>query len=103
MGRIAILGGTGPEGMGLALRFAMCGEDVVIGSRQTPRAVDAAARASAQLSAAGYAATLAGAENQTAITGADMVVIATPFAGIAELLPPMAAALDGTLVVDVVN
>jgi hypothetical protein len=103
MGRIAILGGTGPEGMGLALRFAMCGEAVVIGSRQAPRAVDAAERANAQLRAAGHNASLAGAENQAAVTGADMVVVATPFAGIGELLPPLAAALANALVVDVVN
>src|SRR5262249_40726251 len=81
----------------------MSGEAVVIGSRQAQRAVDAAARATAQLSAAGLAAGLEGAENQTAVRGADLVVIATPFAGIAELLPPLAAALAGMVVVDVVN
>ena len=103
MGRIAILGGTGPEGMGLGLRFAMCGDNVVIGSRQAQRAVDAAARGSAQLRAAGHAAALAGAENQAAIAGADLVVVATPFVGVGELLPPLAAALANALVVDVVN
>jgi predicted dinucleotide-binding enzyme len=41
---IAVLGGTGPEGYGLALRWARAGESVVIGSRDARRAQDAAAR-----------------------------------------------------------
>jgi hypothetical protein len=103
MGRIAILGGTGPEGLGLGLRFAMSGEAVVIGSRQAQRALEAAERAAAQLRAAGYSPTVSGAENQAAVRGADLVVITTPFAGIGELLPGLAAALAGVIVVDVVN
>src|SRR5262245_14596440 len=103
MARIAILGGTGPEGLGLGLRFAMCGEQVVIGSRQAQRAIDAAERAAAQLGAAGHASAIAGAENQAAIRDAELVVIATPFAGVGELLPPLAAPLAGALVVEVVN
>ena len=39
---IGFIGGTGPEGRGLALRFAIAGEDVAIGSRDTERAVEAA-------------------------------------------------------------
>ncbi len=42
MTRIAIVGGTGPEGRGLALRLAMAGHDVIIGSRDAGRAADAA-------------------------------------------------------------
>ena len=103
MGQIAILGGTGPEGMGLGLRFAMLGEQVVLGSRQAARAVDAAQRANAQLGAAGHPATVRGAESPAAIRDADMVVIATPFAGVAELLPPLAPLLAGVTVIDVVN
>ena len=38
MGHTAILGGTGPEGMGLALRLALCGDEIVIGSRRAERA-----------------------------------------------------------------
>jgi NADPH-dependent F420 reductase len=103
MARIAILGGTGPEGMGLGLRFAICGEQVVLGSRQGPRAVDAAQRANAQLRAAGHAVEVRGAENQSAVRDADLVVIATPFAGVVELLPALAPALAGTTVIDIVN
>ena len=39
---LAILGGTGPEGKGIALRMAIAGEEVVIGSRDATRARDAA-------------------------------------------------------------
>jgi NADPH-dependent F420 reductase len=89
--------------MGLGLRFAMCGEQVVLGSRQAQRAVEAAQQANARLSAAGRPAQMRGAENHAAIRGADLVVIATPFAGVAELLPPLASLLAGLTVVDVVN
>jgi 8-hydroxy-5-deazaflavin:NADPH oxidoreductase len=103
MGRIAIIGGTGPEGLGLGMRFAMCGEEVVLGSRQAQRAVDAAQRATARLSEAGVTAIVRGAENRAAARGAAMVVIATPFAGVSELLPVLAPVLAGLDVVDVVN
>lgn len=103
MGRIAIIGGTGPEGLGLGLRFAMCGEEVVFGSRQAQRAVDAAQRATAQLHEAGVTAVVRGAENQAAAQDANMVVIATPFAGVNDLLPALAPVLAGRDVVEVVN
>jgi len=103
MGRIAILGGTGPEGLGLSMRFAMTGEAVVIGSRQAQRAVEAAERAASQLRTVGCSATVSGADNQAAVRGADLVVITTPYAGVGELLPGLAAALAGMIVVEVVN
>jgi NADPH-dependent F420 reductase len=103
MGRIAIVGGTGPEGLGLGLRFALCGEEVVIGSRQGQRAADAARRATEQLRAVSCFTPVHGAENEAAIRDADPVVIATPFAGVAELLPGLAPALAGRVVLDVVN
>jgi NADPH-dependent F420 reductase len=103
MGRIAILGGTGPEGLGLGMRFAMAGEEVVVGSRQAPRAVEAAGRAVERLRTAGYAASMRGVENRAAVEGADLVVVATPFAGVMELLRPLAPILAGKVVLDVVN
>lgn len=103
MGRIAIIGGTGPEGLGLGLRFAMCGEEVVFGSRQALRAVEAAQRATERLREAGVTAVVRGAENQAAAQDADMVVIATPFAGVSDLLPGLAPVLAGRDVVEVVN
>ncbi len=103
MGRIAILGGTGPEGIGLALRFALAGEEIVLGSRQAQRAAQAADKARARLSALGCTTPIVGAENQSALQGADIVAIATPFAGVRELLPPLAEALAGVVVMEVVN
>lgn len=103
MGRIAILGGTGPEGMGLGLRFAMAGEEVVLGSRQAGRAAEAAAKAGARLGTIGCTTPVRGVDNETALRGADIVVVATPFAGVRELLPPLADALAGAVVIDVVN
>ena len=103
MARIAILGGTGPEGLGLGLRFAMAGEEVVIGSRQAARAAEAAQRATDQLRAAGCTAALRGVENRAAVESAELIVVATPFVGVMELLPPLAPSVAGKVVLDVVN
>jgi hypothetical protein len=103
MGRIAILGGTGPEGLGLGLRFALAGEEVVLGSRQAERASAAADAARQRLRAVGCATPVHGAANEAAVRGADLVVLAFPFSGAAELLPPLAQALEGVTVLDVVN
>lgn len=103
MGRIAIIGGTGPEGLGLGLRFALSGEDVRIGSRDAARARAAAAQGNARLAAVGCERRMAGDENSRIADGADIVVLAVPYAGVAELLPQLAPKLDGTLVLDVVN
>ena len=48
---IAIVGGTGDEGMGLALRWARAGEEIIIGSREESKASEAAAQISAQIGA----------------------------------------------------
>lgn len=103
MGQIAILGGTGPEGMGLGLRFAQCGETVVLGSRQAERAVEAAARATEQLRAVGVEAQVSGADNHAAVVDADLIALTFPFGGVADLLPPLAGALAGKVVIDVIN
>ena len=103
MGTIAILGGTGAEGFGLGLRFAMCGDAVRIGSRLAPRAIEVAAHARQQLSAVGCTSAVSGHENHAAIDGADMVVFAFPYAGISDLAAHLAAPLAGRIVLDVVN
>jgi NADPH-dependent F420 reductase len=103
MGHIAILGGTGPEGLGLGMRFAMCGDTVVLGSRQNERAVAAAATARERLRAAGSPSAVSGSDNRGAIVGAELVVVATPFAGVRTLMPELASLLAGTIVIDVVN
>jgi NADPH-dependent F420 reductase len=95
---VAVLGGTGPQGRGLARRWAAAGLTVVIGSRSAERA-------------AGTAATLAeatggevtGATNVAAAAAGDVVVVAVPWDGHAELLSELRPVLAGKVVVDCVN
>jgi hypothetical protein len=103
MGVIAVLGGTGPEGFGLGLRFAQAGEQVRIGSRDEARARESAAKANAQLAAAGTRQHVEAAENSAAVEGADLVVFAFPYEGVASLVPSLAAKLSGKVVLEVVN
>ncbi len=103
MGHIAILGGTGPEGLGLGLRLALCGEDVVLGSREAGRATEAARRATERLRAVACGKRVRGLANAAAIDGADLVVIAFPYAGVPELLPVLAPQLAGKVVLEAVN
>jgi len=103
MGKIAILGGTGPEGLGLGLRLAMIGEEVVLGSRSGERAAKSAEEARKRLRAAGCTASVSGLPNAESIEGADLVVFAFPYEGIAALVPRLAPALAGRVVLDVVN
>ena len=103
MGRMAILGGTGPEGIGLGLRFAMAGEEVVVGSRQAERGEDVARDMRAKLEGIGCKTPVRGADNAAAIDGVDIVVVSFPFSGVADLLPGLATKLAGKLVLDVIN
>ncbi len=73
---VTILGGTGDQGFGLALRWARAGRQVIIGSRDRARAVDAARRVKA---AVGAAANVAGYENAEGAALAPLVVLSVPF------------------------
>ena len=79
--RVAIVGGTGDEGFGLAVRLAAAGVECVIGSRAADRATDAATRVR---ELAGAEAPVSGAENPEAVAGADVAFVTVPFAGQAE-------------------
>jgi 8-hydroxy-5-deazaflavin:NADPH oxidoreductase len=92
--RVGVLGGTGEQGRGLALRLAMAGQQVEIGSRDAARAAGVAA-------ALGHGVT--GSDNDTCSRQADLVIVAVPWAGHAELLSGLAGALAGKVVVDCVN
>lgn len=72
---IAILGGTGDQGLGLALRFAQAGRPVVIGSRQLERAVEAAGK----VRRAVPEADVVGLENADAAARAPIVILSVPF------------------------
>ena len=80
---IAILGGTGPAGLGLALRWARAGETVIIGSRNLERAREAANHIKELV---GGAAHVTGEENSAACAASDLLALTVPFAGQAPLL-----------------
>lgn len=95
---MAIVGGTGAEGFGLALRLAGAGHHVTIGSRSAERAAEAAAKAVETLEAEAF---IDGAENAEAVTGADVVVVTVPFAGMIEIYRSIAPSLEpGQVVLD---
>ncbi|HEX9101857.1 MAG TPA: NADPH-dependent F420 reductase [Polyangia bacterium] len=94
--RIAIIGGTGKEGSGLAIRWARAGHAVVIGSRDADKA---RARA-AELVAAGHGE-VAGADNAAAAAAADVAVLTVPYAAHAETLRAIQPAMAGKVLVDV--
>jgi NADPH-dependent F420 reductase len=103
MARMAFLGGTGEEGLGLALRFAMAGEDVIIGSRSRERAEDAARKLRDLLRMADASARVDALDNAAAVAASDVVTIAFPYEGIEPLLTRLQPAFDGKMVLDVVN
>ncbi len=98
-GEISILGGTGDQGFGLALRWAQAGKRVVIGSRSKAKAEDAAARVKAAI---GNSAPVEGLENAEAVARSPLVVLTVPFeAQISTLKSVRAAFRGGQILVDV--
>jgi hypothetical protein len=94
---IAVLGGTGPEGFGLALRWSRAGETVIIGSRDSNRAQEAAAK----IKALQPDAKVSGDENVSACAIADLLVLTVPFEAQAALLKQLKTAIrPGSIVVD---
>jgi 8-hydroxy-5-deazaflavin:NADPH oxidoreductase len=95
---VAVLGGTGPQGRGLVRRWAAAGISVVVGSRAAERAVETAAEL-----AAATGGEVRGMANAEAAAAGDVVLLAVPYEGHADLVRAMAAALAGKIVVDCVN
>jgi len=91
---IGVLGGTGAQGRGIALRLARAGVRVVLGSRDASRAQEAA-------TALGSGVT--GADNAACAAEADIVVVAVPYDGHRETLAALSEQLSGKIVVDCVN
>ena len=97
-GVIAVLGGTGPEGFGLALRWARAGETVIIGSRDVKRAQEAAAKIKERV---GAKAQVSGEENAAACAEAKLLILTVPFEGHAGLLKHIKPAIQpGSVIVD---
>ena len=96
--RIAFIGGTGEEGMGLAYRFAKAGHECIIGSR----AVEKAEAAVAELLEKDASLPVRGAENAAAASAAELIIVTTPYGAQTGTLPPLAGALRGKVVVSTV-
>ena len=95
---IAVLGGTGPEGFGLAKRWAQAGEIVIIGSRDAKRAQDAAEKIKQEV---GSSVRVSGMENAAACAASDLLVLTIPFEGHANLLKQLKPAFrPGSILVD---
>jgi 8-hydroxy-5-deazaflavin:NADPH oxidoreductase len=95
---IAIIGGTGPAGMGLALRWARAGETIIIGSRDEQRAQVAAAAIQRK---ADNQANVSGMENSLACAAADILMLTVPFEGQATLLKQLKNSFtEGSILID---
>ncbi|MGW0350097.1 NADPH-dependent F420 reductase [Streptomyces anthocyanicus] len=91
---VGVLGGTGPQGKGLAYRLAKAGQKVIVGSR-------AAERAAAAAEEIGHG--VEGADNAETARRSDVVIVAVPWDGHGKTLESLRAELSGKLVVDCVN
>ncbi len=91
---VGVLGGTGEQGRGLAVRLAAAGQRVVIGSRSAERAEAAAAEIGRGVT---------GADNAGCAAASDVLVVAVPYDGHRDLLVSLADVLDGKVVIDCVN
>jgi NADPH-dependent F420 reductase len=95
---IAILGGTGPAGMGLALRWARAEETIIIGSRDAARAQEVAEKIKLK---AGHYAQVSGMENSAACGASDLLVLTVPFESQAALLKQLKPAIrQGSTLID---
>jgi hypothetical protein len=95
---VAVLGGTGEQGQGLAYRLAAAGVRVIVGSRDAERAKACAALVSDRISG-----TVEGAANDEASQRADLVIVAVPWSGHEATLRDLVGPLTGKIVVDCVN
>ena len=95
---IAIIGGTGPAGMGLALRWVWAGETVIIGSRDEQKARVAAAALEHKTRRPGQ---ISGMENSAACAAADILVLTVPFEGQAGILKQLKPSItEGSILID---
>src|ERR1700674_624969 len=99
--KIAVIGGTGDLGFGLALRWSLAGAQIFIGSRDEKKAQDAAQRVKETVSAAVSSPTqnllVSGSENAQAAAQASVVVMAVPFPGQAAVLKSIRGSLKDAI------
>ncbi|MYS16096.1 NADPH-dependent F420 reductase [Streptomyces sp. SID4982] len=91
---VGVIGGTGPQGKGLAQRLARAGQKVIVGSRSAERA---------QAAAGELGHGIEGADNAETARRSDIVIVAVPWDGHADTLKSLREDLAGKLVVDCVN
>ena len=94
---LGFLGGTGPEGRGLAMRFAKSGEQVFIGSRTSERGI-AAARSLQQK----VPSNIRGGTNEEAAENSEVIFLATPYEGLKATIKPIEGHLREKIVITVV-
>jgi 8-hydroxy-5-deazaflavin:NADPH oxidoreductase len=100
---VGVLGGTGPQGRGLAVRLAAAGQRILLGSRDAERAAEVAKEVAERAATAGRAEiSVQGGSNVDVAGAADLVIVAVPFAGHAATLAELATPLAGKIVVDCV-
>ena len=95
---IAFIGGTGPEGLGLAMRFAAAGRTIVIGSRSQERAREAAGKVRASVPHA----VVSGLTNRDAAAAGDLLIITVPYDAQAETLAGIREEAKGKMIIDTV-
>lgn len=96
--RLGFVGGTGPEGKGLALRFAQAGYRVAVGSRSSPRANEAAQ----EIRSALPGADATGGANRDVANQADLVFLTIPYGALRDTLPDLAGALRTKIVISTI-
>lgn len=100
---VGVLGGTGPQGRGLAVRLAAAGQRVLLGSRDGDRAAEVATQVAERASTAGgLEASVQGGGNADVAGAADLVIVAVPYAGHADTIRELAEPLAGKVVVNCV-
>jgi len=96
--KLAFVGGTGPEGLGLAMRFAAAGHSIAIGSRSAERGEEGAQKVVECVPTA----KASGGTNADVVTDADVVFLTFPYSGQQATLEALGSALDGKIVCNVV-
>jgi NADPH-dependent F420 reductase len=96
--KIALIGGTGPEGLGLAMRFAKAGGQIFIGSRSAERAEEAAAKVKAKVPDA----MVEGLLNSDAVEQAEIVFLTVPYDAHRGTLEALEEQIGDKILVDVV-
>ncbi len=96
--KIAVLGGTGKEGSGLALRWANAGHEVIIGSRDGEKAQRVAEELNLALGGVGK---LSGTDNMTAANTCEVIVLSVPYSAHKDTIESVASALANKIVIDV--